>query len=92
MEDIITSSDINQTEQQIPSLTNIVNGLQNIVDAANLQANNNYFNSYNITNQTNNTQNTGNLNPFFNLDSVNQTNDSLVFDFSYVLSILIDFH
>ena len=85
MENIITSSGyVNQTEQQIPSLTNIVNGLQNIVDTLNLQANNNYFNSYNITNQTNNTQNIVKLNPFLIQTQCNQINDSLVFDFSYV--------
>ena len=56
--------------------TDIVNGLQNILNIANLQANNDYVSNIN-NNQTN-------FNPYFNLDSVNQTEDSLVFDFSYI--------
>ena len=76
----ITSSDNSDNlEQQTPTFTSIINGLQNIVDTANLQANNNYYNPYSDINP-----NTGSFNPFFNLDSVNQTNDSVVFDFSYV--------
>ena len=76
---ITTSNNGDNSEQQTPTFTSIINGLQNIVDTANLQANNNYYNPYSDINP-----NTGSFNPFFNLDSVNQTNDSLVFDFSYV--------
>ena len=83
----INSSDNNEvSELQTPSFTNIINGLQNLVDTANLQANNNYLNSNNgiIDNVESTTENTGDFNPFFNLDSVNETNDSVIFDFSYI--------
>ena len=74
--------DSETTQEDIPSFTNIINGLQNMINVVNLQADTNYVNQN--TNQNAVTTSTlESFNPYVNLDSMTQTDNSLVFDFSF---------
>ena len=77
--------DSETTPEDVPSFTNIINGLQNMINVVNLQADTNYANQ-NIqgttTNQPTTTTNSSSFNPYINLDSMTQNDNSIVFDFS----------
>ena len=69
--------DSETTQEDVPSFTNIINGLQNMINVVNLQADTNYVNQ-NINPNAVATTTPDSFNPYVNLDSMTQDDNSVV--------------